>query len=181
MTEIISPHSINLDFLEKIFRNKLEIVVDPELETNVAKSYEIVQKSAEGDLPVYGVNTGFGKLANKIIPSEDREQLQKNLVLSHCAGIGEPLPEDVTRLMMVLKIVSLSLGASGVKWSTIKQIERIINSGIVPEIPHQGSVGAQAVENWVPFKRARPSFGPRVIGSIPAFFSASKLESFSPL
>ena len=138
MTEIISPHSINLDFLEKIFRNKLEIVVDPELETNVAKSYEIVQKSADGDLPVYGVNTGFGKLANKIIPSEDREQLQKNLVLSHCAGIGEPLPEDVTRLMMVLKIVSLSLGASGVKWSTIKQIERIINSGIIPEIPHQG-------------------------------------------
>ena len=109
MTEIISPHSINLNFLEKIFRNKLEIVVDPELEKNVAKSYEIVQKSAEGDLPVYGVNTGFGKLANKIIPSEDREQLQKNLVLSHCAGIGEPLPEDVTRLMMVLKIVSLSL------------------------------------------------------------------------
>ena len=65
MTEIISPHSINLDFLEKIFRHKLEIEVDPELETNVVKSYEIVQKSAEGDLPVYGVNTGFGKLANK--------------------------------------------------------------------------------------------------------------------
>ena len=85
---------------------------------------------------------GFGKLANKIIPEEDREQLQKNLVLSHCSGIGEPLPEDVTRLMMILKMISLSFGASGVKWSTINQIEKIINSGIIPEIPHQGSVGA---------------------------------------
>ena len=175
MTEIISPHSINLDFLEKIFRHKLQIVVDPKLETNVEKSSEIVQKSAEGDLPVYGVNTGFGKLANKIIPSEDREQLQKNLVLSHCAGIGEPLPEDVTRLMMVLKIVSLSLGASGVKWTTIKQIERIINSGIVPEIPHQGSVGASG--DLAPLAHMAAV----MIGEGFAFYNGEKLSGFEAL
>ena len=82
MTEIISPHSINLDFLEKILRNKLEIAVDPELETNVTKSYEIVQKSAEGDLPVYGVNTGFGKLATKLFLQKIGNNSRKILFLA---------------------------------------------------------------------------------------------------
>ena len=95
MTEIISPHSINLDFLEKIFRHKLEIVVDPELETNVVKSYEIVQKSAEGDLPVYGVNTGFGKLANKIIPSEDRNNSRKILFLATVLELESLCPKTL--------------------------------------------------------------------------------------
>jgi len=140
--ETLKPGSIKLDFLEKIFRNKLNVNLDISLKDRVEKAAKIVEASAKGNLPVYGVNTGFGKLANKVIPQEDRKKLQKNLVLSHCSGVGEPLEEDVTRLMMILKMISLSLGASGVKWSTIIQIEKIINSGIVPEIPHQGSVGA---------------------------------------
>ena len=140
--EILKPGSIKLDFLESIFRNKSKVTMDLSLKGKIEKSAKIVEASTKGSLPVYGVNTGFGKLANKIIPEEDLEQLQKNLVLSHCSGIGEPLPEDVTRLMMILKMISLSFGASGVKWSTINQIEKIINSGIIPEIPHQGSVGA---------------------------------------
>ena len=140
--ETLKPGSIKLDFIEKIFRNKLNVNLDISLKDSVEKAANIVEASAKGNLPVYGVNTGFGKLANKVIPQEDRKKLQKNLVLSHCSGVGEPLEEDVTRLMMILKMISLSLGASGVKWSTIIQIEKIINSGIVPEIPHQGSVGA---------------------------------------
>ena len=140
--EILKPGSITLDFLEKLFRNKSKVSLDIALKDKVEKAAKIVEDAAKGNSPVYGVNTGFGKLANKIIPHEDREKLQKNLVLSHCSGVGEPLQEDVTRLMMILKIISLSFGASGVKWSTINQIEKIVNSDIVPEIPHQGSVGA---------------------------------------
>ena len=140
--ETLKPGSITLDFLEKIFRNKSKVSLDIALKDKVEKAAKIVEDAARGNSPVYGVNTGFGKLANKIIPHEDREKLQKNLVLSHCSGVGEPLQEDVTRLMMILKIISLSFGASGVKWSTINQIEKIVNSDIVPEIPHQGSVGA---------------------------------------
>lgn len=140
--ETLKPGSITLDFLEKLFRNKSKVSLDLALKDKIEKAAKIVEDAARGNSPVYGVNTGFGKLANKIIPHEDREKLQKNLVLSHCSGVGEPLQEDVTRLMMILKIISLSLGASGVKWSTINQIEKIVNSDIVPEIPHQGSVGA---------------------------------------
>ncbi|MAC61007.1 MAG: histidine ammonia-lyase [SAR116 cluster bacterium] len=140
--ETLKPGSITLDFLEKLFRNKSKVSLDIALKDKVEKAAKIVEDAARGNSPVYGVNTGFGKLANKIIPHEDREKLQKNLVLSHCSGVGEPLQEDVTRLMMILKIISLSFGASGVKWSTINQIEKIVNSDIVPEIPHQGSVGA---------------------------------------
>lgn len=140
--ETLKPGSITLDFLEKLFRNKSKVSLDLALKDKIEKAAKIVEDAARGNSPVYGVNTGFGKLANKIIPHEDRKKLQKNLVLSHCSGVGEPLQEDVTRLMMILKIISLSLGASGVKWSTINQIEKIVNSDIVPEIPHQGSVGA---------------------------------------
>ena len=140
--ETLKPGSITLDFLEKLFRNKSKVSLDIALKDKVEKAAKIVEDAARGNSPVYGVNTGFGKLANKIIPHEDREKLQKNLVLSHCSGVGEPLQEDVTRLMMILKVISLSFGASGVKWSTINQIEKIVNSDIVPEIPHQGSVGA---------------------------------------
>ena len=140
--ETLKPGSITLDFLEKLFRNKSKVSLDIALKDKVEKAAKIVEDAARGNSPVYGVNTGFGKLANKIIPHEGREKLQKNLVLSHCSGVGEPLQEDVTRLMMILKIISLSFGASGVKWSTINQIEKIVNSDIVPEIPHQGSVGA---------------------------------------
>ena len=125
--ETLKPGSIKLDFLEKIFRNKLNVTLDISLKDRVVKAAKIVEASAKGNLPVYGVNTGFGKLANKVIPQEDRKKLQKNLVLSHCSGVGEPLEEDVTRLMMILKMISLSLGASGVKWSTIIQIEKIIS------------------------------------------------------
>jgi len=111
--ETLKPGSIKLDFLEKIFRNKLNVTLDISLKDRVEKAAKIVEASAKGNLPVYGVNTGFGKLANKVIPQEDRKKLQKNLVLSHCSGVGEPLEEDVTRLMMILKMISLSLGASG--------------------------------------------------------------------
>ena len=92
--------------------------------------------------PVYGVNTGFGKLASVRIDDADLVRLQRNLVLSHCGGVGDPLPDAVTRLMMALKLASLAQGASGVRWSTIEALAACLDRGLVPVVPSQGSVGA---------------------------------------
>jgi histidine ammonia-lyase len=96
---------------------------------------------AKGD-PVYGINTGFGKLASARIGRADLEALQRNLVLSHAAGVGDPLPEAVVRLVMALKIASLAQGASGVRWSTLEHLSRCLEADLIPVVPGQGSVGA---------------------------------------
>ncbi len=91
---------------------------------------------------VYGINTGFGLLANTSIAAEDLETLQKNLVLSHACGVGALLDERVTRLLMVLKIASLSKGASGIRRETLQALISLVNAGVLPCIPSKGSVGA---------------------------------------
>ncbi|MFI0843575.1 histidine ammonia-lyase [Mesorhizobium sp. IMUNJ 23232] len=96
---------------------------------------------AKGD-PVYGINTGFGKLASVRIPANDVETLQRNLILSHCCGVGEPLAPEIVRLIMALKLNSLGRGASGVRPETIALIEAMLAKNIVPVIPEKGSVGA---------------------------------------
>ncbi len=101
----------------------------------------IDQVVAKGD-PVYGVNTGFGKLASVRIGAADLVRLQRNIVLSHCVGVGDPLPDAVTRLMMVLKLASLAQGASGIRWTTLELLARCVALDILPVVPSQGSVGA---------------------------------------
>lgn len=92
--------------------------------------------------PVYGINTGFGRLASVRIESADLEALQRNLVLSHAAGVGEPTPARVVRLMLALKLASLGQGASGVRHTTVALLEAMIERGLLPVVPAQGSVGA---------------------------------------
>ncbi len=92
--------------------------------------------------PVYGINTGFGKLASIRIEAEDLATLQRKIVLSHAAGIGAPMPAAVCRLMLALKLVSLAQGASGVRAATVRQIDAMLAADILPVVPQQGSVGA---------------------------------------
>ena len=101
-----------------------------------------MRAAANGDEAVYGVNTGFGKLANVTIAADATASLQRNLILSHCCGVGEALDLPTTRLMMVLKLLSLGRGASGVSWETVALITAMINRGVLPVVPVQGSVGA---------------------------------------
>jgi histidine ammonia-lyase len=108
----------------------------------VDQAAEVVREAAQGDAPIYGVNTGFGKLASVRISPEDTETLQRNLILSHCCGVGEALEPDTSRLMMALKIVSLGRGASGVRWEICALLEGMLGAGVTPVIPAQGSVGA---------------------------------------
>ena len=142
MSIIMQPGSTDLETLERLWRSGEAVRLAPDTRSTVEASAAIVARSANGDQPVYGVNTGFGKLASIPIPAEDTANLQRNLVLSHCCGVGDPLDSDTTRLMMALKLLSLGRGASGVRWEVCVQIEAMLISDVIPVIPSQGSVGA---------------------------------------
>ena len=129
MSEVLTPGEVRLDVLERIWRGGLAATLDRKVKPAVEAAAELVRRAAEGDEAVYGVNTGFGKLASVKIPPEQTTALQRNLILSHCCGVGAPLDEGTTRLMMVLKLLSLGRGASGVQWRTIRLIEDMLAHG----------------------------------------------------
>ena len=142
MTINLVPGSATLLQLERLWRSSDAVTLDPSARADVEASAALIAKAARGDTPVYGVNTGFGKLASVRIAPEDTETLQRNLILSHCCGVGEPLDPATVRLMMALKLVSLGRGASGVRWDICAQIEAMLDRDVLPVIPVQGSVGA---------------------------------------
>jgi histidine ammonia-lyase len=140
--EILIPAQTPLAQLERIYRQELPSVLDPAAKTGVLAAAAQIAAAAAGDVAVYGVNTGFGKLASLKIAPQDTAKLQENLILSHCCGVGDPMPRTVARLMMTLKLLSLGRGASGVRWDIIALIEGMLAHGVTPVIPAQGSVGA---------------------------------------
>jgi histidine ammonia-lyase len=142
MTLVLMPAAADLARLEEIWRGSGPVCLDPTARKEVEASAEVVSAAAAGEEPVYGVNTGFGKLATVKIPPADLATLQRNLILSHCCGVGEPLEPETVRLMMALKLLSLGRGASGVRWDVCVLIEEMIAAGVTPVVPVQGSVGA---------------------------------------
>jgi histidine ammonia-lyase len=119
-----------------------DLVLDPSWRPGVERAEATVNAIIAQDTPVYGINTGFGKLASLRIDACDLKTLQRNIVLSHAAGVGEPLPVPVVRLMMALKIAGLAQGFSGVRWETIERLAHCLSHDLVPVVPAQGSVGA---------------------------------------
>ena len=101
-----------------------------------------IEAALKSGQPLYGVNTGFGKLAQTRIAADDLKTLQRNLVLSHAAGVGAPLGDEVVRLVMALKVASLARGHSGVRRVVVERLLDLLNKDVLPEIPEQGSVGA---------------------------------------
>jgi len=138
----VTPGQVALSDLERIYREELSVRLAPGARPEIEAAAALVAAAARGQAPVYGVNTGFGKLANRKIAPEDTEKLQENLILSHCCGVGEPLSPRLTRLMMALKLMSLGRGASGVRWEICALLEAMLAAGVTPVVPHQGSVGA---------------------------------------
>ena len=138
----LTPGKASLETLEKIYRSDEPVKLDPKAKAGVEDAASHIQAAVAGGTPVYGVNTGFGKLASVQIAPEDTSILQRNLILSHCCGVGEATEKPIVRLMMVLKLLSLGRGASGVRWEIIDLIENLIEKNIMPVIPSQGSVGA---------------------------------------
>lgn len=142
MTMTLTPGNATLDQLRDIWARQMPVTLDPRCHAGINVAAAIVAKAASGAEAVYGINTGFGKLASVKIAAKDVATLQRNLILSHCCGVGEPLDAATTRLMMALKLLSLERGASGVAMSTVAIIEAMLARGVVPVIPSQGSVGA---------------------------------------
>lgn len=145
MTEalfMMRPGKVTLKDWQKLWRQDMKVAIEPSAKERVDQAAEIVANAAAGDVPVYGVNTGFGKLASVTINANEVKTLQRNLILSHCAGVGDLLDEQSTCLMMMLKINSLARGASGVRWDTIIMLQNMLAEGVIPVIPEQGSVGA---------------------------------------
>jgi histidine ammonia-lyase len=140
-TIAITPGEVPLAQWRDIYRGVTPTLDDaayPRIEASAAAIARIVERGE----PVYGVNTGFGKLASVRIADSDLARLQRNIVLSHAAGTGEPVEQPVVRLMMALKMANLGQGASGVRPETVRMLEAMLQHDIIPVIPAQGSVGA---------------------------------------
>ncbi|MEZ5826687.1 MAG: histidine ammonia-lyase [Geminicoccaceae bacterium] len=142
MSIVLEPGETTLGELERIWREGLAARLVESARGAIEASARLVAEAARGDDAIYGVNTGFGKLASVKIAASDTETLQRNLILSHCCGVGEPLDPATVRLMMTLKLLSLGRGASGVRMDTVSLIEAMIAREVMPVIPRQGSVGA---------------------------------------
>jgi histidine ammonia-lyase len=138
---LLVPGETPLSEWREIYRGAA-VRLDPAAARPVAESAAAVEKILARGEPVYGINTGFGKLASVRIDAADLATLQRNIVLSHAAGTGEPAPAAIVRLMMALKLASLAQGASGVRPATVALLETMLIAGLTPVIPAQGSVGA---------------------------------------
>ncbi len=138
----LTPGTTSLATLEILWRSAAPARLDPAARPGVEAAAALVRAAAEGTAAVYGVNTGFGKLASVRIAAADTATLQRNLILSHCCGVGDALDTPTTRLMMALKLLSLGRGASGVRWEVIASLEAMLARGVTPVVPVQGSVGA---------------------------------------
>jgi histidine ammonia-lyase len=125
-----------------VARNEALVETDPEAMRRVERSRAVVDKLLESDTPVYGLNTGFGSLRDIPISAEHTRELQRNLIRSHCCGVGEPAPLDVVRAMMLLRANTLIKGHSGVRPIVIEQLVQLLNRRIHPIVPMKGSVGA---------------------------------------
>ncbi|ENP7129590.1 histidine ammonia-lyase [Raoultella sp. YJ] len=136
------PGQLSLAQLREVFQQPLTITLDEQAFAAINESVACVNAILAEGRTAYGINTGFGLLASTRISTDDLENLQRSLVLSHAAGIGEPLDDAMARLIMVLKINSLSRGFSGIRLSVIQALIQLVNKGVTPWIPAKGSVGA---------------------------------------
>ncbi len=141
-TLTLVPGQVTLPQLEDIYWNGVPVRLDTSCRAAVDQAAGRIADAASGDVPIYGVNTGFGKLASLKIATEDTATLQRNLILSHCCGVGEAMSRRMVRLMMSLKLLSFGRGASGVRWALIELMQDMLDKGVTPVVPAQGSVGA---------------------------------------
>ena len=142
MTEVqLRPGDTALTEWRAVYRGA-GVTLDPACRAAVERSADTVDRIVARGAPVYGINTGFGKLATVRIEAADLVQLQRNIVLSHSVGVGDPMPTTIVRLMLALKIASLAQGYSGVRLTTIERLAEMLRRGLIPVVPAQGSVGA---------------------------------------
>ena len=139
----ISTEVLTLETLQQIISEHKTLSLSEEAKINIQQCRDYLdQKMAANESPIYGINTGFGSLCNVKISNENLSQLQENLVKSHACGTGEEVPQEIVKLMLLLKIQSLSYGHSGVQLQTVERLVDFYNNDILPVIYTQGSLGA---------------------------------------
>ena len=136
------PGEVDLATLRAIYQGHVTLSLDDSARQAIATAQQTVEAIVASGNVVYGINTGFGKLAQTQIPASRLADLQRNLVLSHSVGLGDLLPDNVTRLVVATKIVSLARGHSGVRIELVEALLALFNAGVMPCIPEKGSVGA---------------------------------------
>lgn len=136
------PGSLTFEQLQQLAAGGSELVPSKACWPAIEAAARVVESAARGEAPVYGINTGFGKLASTRIGPDRIEELQRRLVLSHMCGLGAPLPDPVVRLTLALKVASLARGHSGVRRETIELLLALLHHDALPVIPAKGSVGA---------------------------------------
>lgn len=143
MTLELNGSTLTTEALARVVHNPTaRISLASEARTRVVASRDAVERWIAESRVVYGMTTGFGEFANVVIPQQDVERLQENLIISHSAGMGELLPTEIVRAMMILRINALAKGFSGIRESTLDTLIAMVNSGVIPAIPSQGSVGS---------------------------------------
>jgi histidine ammonia-lyase len=139
---VVGADPVRPSDLIAVARDLSPVTLDGTARSAIVASRAIVEEHLTGETPVYGVNTGIGALADARIPPQDLEQLQRNIIRSHSAGVGELLPTEVVRAMMLLRARTLAAGRSGVRPDVVERLLELLNRGIHPAVPSRGSVGA---------------------------------------
>ena len=142
MSLVVDNQLVNLAELRRAWLAPVELELGINAQRRIAESNETVRELIRGGNSIYGVNTGFGQLADVRIDDEELARLQENLVRSHAVGVGDDLDDDVVRLTMLLKVVALAEGCSGVRLELVEALCALLDNGIYPRIPAKGSVGA---------------------------------------
>ena len=139
----ISTETLSLETLQEIISQHKSLALSDEVKINIQKCRLYLDtKMASQETPIYGINTGFGSLCNVIISNDNLSKLQENLVMSHACGTGEEVPHEIVKIMLLLKIQSLSYGNSGVQLITMQRLVDFYNNDVLPVIYNQGSLGA---------------------------------------
>jgi len=139
---LLGFENMTIEDLVAIARNGAGVQLTKASEKRIAKTRKLIEKLVEEEKAIYGVTTGFGALSDVTIPKKDSAQLQTNILMSHAAGVGNPLEEEIVRAVMALRIKDLARGHSGIRLETVLQLIRLLNAGICPVVPEKGSVGA---------------------------------------
>src|SRR3954467_8105905 len=139
---LIDGDTLKLEELLQVARGEAKVELSPEAARKVEASRKLVDQVAAGDVPSYGINTGFGTLAEVRIAKKDLRELQRNLILSHSVGVGVPLPLEEARALLLLRCNVLAKGFSGIRAQTLALAMEMLNRGVVPVVPGRGSVGA---------------------------------------
>ncbi len=141
-TVSIDGHSLSLGDLVAVARGGAPVTLAPGAVSRIEASRRVVDRAVAGGAVIYGVTTGFGRFADVVLPPEDARALQRNLILSHATGVGPPFGIDATRAMLLLRANALAQGHSGVRTVVVQTLVEMLNRGVHPMVPQQGSLGA---------------------------------------